>query len=308
MLKRKALRKIFVTTFTVFILLTIYIIPSNKSDNSYTYKYKEYESVSTFLVNKYNQLTMVNLMVDSNNNEGLIREIIDKLTLSNDATIPDGFTRLIPSNVKLLDINLNEYIASLNFSYDFYDIDLDDLEMVIESISYSILNLPFVNGVSIYADNVNICEKYSNIPCIIKKDYGINKRVELKGLNDPKSVVIFYLDNSSDDKYYIPITKYVNDKRDKIKIIIDELSSNYVFEPNLITLLDKNIKLLDYDIKEDVCTLNFNNSIFLEQDDILEEVVYMVSYSIFSNYDDVKEVVFKVDDEIVAKKSIKNVE
>jgi len=58
--------------------------------------------------------------------------------------------------------------------------------------------------------------------------------------------------------------------------------------------LDKNIKLVDYSINNDVMILNFNNSIFLERDNILEEVVYSISYSVFANYD-VSKVIFQVD-------------
>lgn len=298
LLRRKALRKIFVTTFTVFILLTIYLIPSKKK-NTFIEKYVEYKSVSTFLVNENKQLTLVDTLVVSSNTDKVIREIIEKLTISNDVTIPDGFSRIIPKNVKLLDVKVDENIASLNFSYDFFSMNEDTLYTAVEAISYSVLSLPSINGLSIYVDSENISLKYKSIPNIIRSDYGINKRIELKKLSDAKRVVIYYIDNINDKNYYVPITKYVNDKRDKVKIIVDELSSNYIFEPNLITLLNKNIELLAYDIKEDICTLNFNNSIFMNQDSILEEVVYAISYSIFSNYDDVKEVVFKVDNEVV---------
>lgn len=306
MLKKKALRKIFITTFTVFVLLTIYLVPTNKSDTKYSYRYVEYETVKTFLANKNNQLVMVDTLVKNSDTIKLVREIIEKLTISNDLTIPSGLVRLIPEDVKLLDVKYDEKNVFLSFSSEFLNIDEEIINMVVESISYSLLSLDNVDGILIYVGDKNISSVYPNIPNIIKRDYGINKRANIKGknLDDTKQVVIYYIDNINDKNYYVPITKYVNDKRDKIKIIIDELSSSYIFEPNLITLLNKNIKLLDYDIKEDICTLNFNNSIFMSQDSILEEVVYAISYSIFSNYNDVKEVVFKVDNVPVLTKTI----
>ena len=58
--------------------------------------------------------------------------------------------------------------------------------------------------------------------------------------------------------------RYDNEReiRRVIKIIIDELSSNYVYESNLISLLNKNSKLLYYETNNEVMTLDFNNSIF----------------------------------------------
>ena len=72
-------------------------------------------------------------------------------------------------------------------------------------------------------------------------------------------------------------------------------------------MLDKNIKLMDYEINNDIMILNFNTSIFMEKDNILEEVIYSISYSVFANYD-VNEVVFKVNNEEIAKKSLKDIE
>ena len=73
-------------------------------------------------------------------------------------------------------------------------------------------------------------------------------------------------------------------------------------------LEDKNIELISYEIKNDSMILNFNNSIFMDKDSILEEVVYSISYSVFSSYDNVQEVVFKVGEKEICKKSVKNVE
>lgn len=310
MLKRKAMRKIFVTTFVMFILFTIYFIPS-KDDNelgNIVYRYSDSKDISIYLLNEKDQLAKVNLKIADNSLKETIKSIIKKLTVSNDATIPSGLEQIIPKNVKVLDVNVDEGIVHINFSKEFLSISNDSIETVVESISYSILDLNDITGVSIYVDGENISKLFpKNIPNIITKEYGINRRIELKNFMDISKIVIYYIDTINNQNYYVPITKYVNDKRDKIKIIIDELSSNYIFEPNLITLLDKNIKLMDYEINNDIMILNFNNSIFMEGDSILEEVVYTISYSVFANYD-VNEVVFKVNNEEIAKKTLKVIE
>ena len=305
MLKRKALRKIFVTTFVMFILLTIYFIPtSDKKNNNIEYHYLDVQEISIYLLNDNDQLTKVDFKIKNDSTIDTIKSIIKKLTISNDATIPNGLEQVIPKDCKLLDVVLNEKKVELNFSKEFLDIGHDNIETVVESISFSILNIEGIDEISILVENENISRLFPVlIPNIITKEYGINKRVELKSFNDVSSVTVFYIDNIDNQNYYVPITKYVNDKRDKIKIIIDELSSNYIYESNLITLLDKNIKLVNYEINNDTMILNFNNSIFMEKDSILEEVVYTVSYSVFANYD-VNEVVFMVNNEEILKKGI----
>ena len=305
MLKRKALRKIFVTTFVMFILLSIYFIPTgNMTNNNVEYHYFDIQEISIYLLNDSNQLTKVDFKIKNNSKKETIKSIIEKLTISNDATIPNGLEQVIPKDCKLLDVIVNGKRVELNFSKEFLDIDNEEIETVVESISFSILNLEGIEEISILVDNENISRLFPVlIPDVITKEYGINKRVELKSFSDISSVIVFYIDNIDNQNYYVPITKYVNDKRDKIKIIIDELSSNYIYESNLITLLDKNIKLVNYEINNDTMILNFNNSIFMEKDSILEEVVYTISYSVFANYN-VNEVVFMVNNEEILRKGI----
>lgn len=298
MLLKKALRKIVITTFVIFVILTIYMIPSlNKKDDK-TYNYIDTKDISVYLLNNYDQLTRVDFKVTNSKIENVVDSIIKKLTISNDATIPRMFIQIIPSNVKLNNVKVDENIAYLYFSKEFLDIANKDIETIVESICYSIFELNEIKGVSIFVEDTNISELFDkDIPSLITKKYGINKRVELNSFNDVSKVTIFYIDKENDLDYYVPITKYVNDDREKIKIIIDELSSNYVYESNLISLLNRNTKLLDYEIKRDSIILDFNNSIFLEQKDVLEEVIY----SIFANYD-INEIDFKVDGVLYLKK------
>lgn len=303
MLKKKALRKIIITTFVAFVVFSIYMIPTkNKSSNINTlYNYTKVKDISVYLLNPYEQLTKVDFKIKDSNLDEVVKSIIDKLTISNDATIPNRFSQVIPSDVKLNKVLIDENIACLDFSSEFLNISKDNIEMIVEAISYSLFELNEINGVSIYVDEENIANTYPTLfPSIITKKYGINKRSEITSFNEISSVVVYYLDSDDENKYYVPITKYVNDPRDKIKIIIDELSSNYVYESNLISLLDKNTKLLNYEIQNDSMILDFTNSIFLDQKEILEEVVYSISYSVFANYD-VSSVVFKVNGEEYAK-------
>ena len=54
-------------------------------------------------------------------------------------------------------------------------------------------------------------------------------------------------------------------------------------------------------------TLNFNNSIFISDGKLLEEVVYPVMYSVFDNYN-VKEVIIKEKNKEILKKTRKELE
>ena len=65
------------------------------------------------------------------------------------------------------------------------------------------------------------------------------------------------LNKNNKGYYYVPVTKINNDNRDKIKIIIDELATSLTYETNLMSFLDSNVKLLDYEISDDKIKRNF---------------------------------------------------
>ena len=95
-------------------------------------------------------------------------------------------------------------------------------------------------------------------------------------------ITLYYNSNSNGTPYYIPVTKYINSKDDKVNIIIDELSSKSSYETNLISYLNYDTKLMSYTLEDGEINLYFNNCILNSKDDnkILEEVIYSISYSL----------------------------
>ena len=101
----------------------------------------------------------------------------------------------------------------------------------------------------------------------------------------------------------------MNDNREKIKIIIDELSSSYVYNSHLLSYLNSNTKLLATEQELDTLFLVFNDYIFSDMTTkkILEEVIYTISLSVKENYD-VNNIVFSVNNEEIYKSVIKILE
>ena len=62
----------------------------------------------------------------------------------------------------------------------------------------------------------------------------------------------------------------------------------------LISVVNRDLELIDYREENDMLILNFNHALFDSNDKVLEEVLYCISYSVFDNYD-VSMVLFEVD-------------
>lgn len=316
MLKRMILKKITITALTLFILLLIYLMPTNKINNrnldvkqnlEYTYT-NDLETIYLLDYNDYVARTFIkgcscSSVVDKASD--LLQGLIVEGKKSN--IIPNGFKAIIPSGTRVLALNLDKGVLTIDFSKEILEINKKYEEKMLESLIYTLTSINGIDSVKILVEGEELKQlpnSNKQLPSLLDRDYGINKVYNLTGTNNIDSYTVFYVNEFNDNYYYVPVTKYINnDKLDKIKIIIEELTSNPVYESNLMSFLNVNTKLLDYEIKDDVIKLNFNNLILsdITGNSILEEVIYTISLSV-SNEIDVKEVVFMVENEEIYKK------
>lgn len=296
MLKKRALRKIFITTLTAFILLVLYSIPNINKDEEVLKTNLEVEYITgigtnnIYLLDKNNYLVKTKILLDTSDKKEQIKLLLKNLTKNSNSKFPEGLTAPIPENTKVLSINYDEEYVSIDFNSKFLKLDNILKERMIESIVYSIMDLGNIKGV-IISVNDEVIDGYEKV---LDKSIGINKKYDIKSRENINKVVVYYLEDINDNKYYVPVTKYLNDSRDKVKIIVDELTSSYIYEPNLMSFLNSNAELIDYKEQENIMTLNFNNAIFDSNSKVEEEVKYTLAYSVFDNYD-VNQVLIQVD-------------
>ena len=148
-----------------------------------------------------------------------------------------------------------------------------------------------------------------NLPSTLDRSFGINKEYDIDNTKNIQQTTIYYINKYNNEEYYVPVTKINNDSREKIEIIIDELSSKNLYKTNLMSYLNSETKILSVNENEDKLTIDFNNYIFdnIDTKNILEEVIYTICLSINDNYN-VNEVIFTVNNEEIYKKVIKVLE
>lgn len=303
MLRTKALRKIFITTLSLFILVVAFSLKGvGNTETLAVTAHGEVENkrdiYNIYLLNKNNLLVRSKIYMNEDNIKDRVYKIINSLKDSNKV---NGLSGVIPSGTKLKDVIVGKEIVTLNFSKDILKVDLDKEKNMISSIVYSILELDKVEGVSILVED-EVLNKYpvseEKLDPILNKSIGINKVYDITSRNNINEVVIYYLDRINNDMYYVPVTKYINDDREKIKIIVEELASSYLYESNLISFLNSNTVLLDYQEDDGIMRLNFNDYIMDGNDKLVEEVIYTISLSVFDNYPS-EMVSFEVNGEVV---------
>ena len=77
------------------------------------------------------------------------------------------------------------------------------------------------------------------------------------------------------------------------------MTTSYIYEDNLQSILNENLVLTDKEIVDGVFILDFNDYLFDGDSKLKEEVLYTLSYSVFANYD-INVINFKVNGESVS--------
>ena len=310
MIKRFSMKKISKYTILLLVVFLFYLFPTKEKYDLDKEVSKEvninYHDI--YLIDKNNYVAKTNIQVSSLKKDLLIDELIEAMKIDGkyQDKIPNGFCALLPSDTKLLGKEINNDVVTLNFNSNVLDVKSENEEKVIESLIYSITSIDGIDKIIIKIDGENL-KKLPKTGIILDteltRDYGINKTYDIDSIKGINKVTIYYTNkNNNSDVYSVPVTKYVNNDEEKIKIIIDELASKFSFESNLMSYLNYNTKLLDYNLNENEIDLNFNEYLFdsTENKKVLEEVIYSISYSVMDNYN-VDKVNFFVNNEKVTK-------
>ena len=279
MLLTKAINKVFKITITMFIILTVFTIINTTTEktlktNVEVVTLKEENKDIIYLLSTDNYLVQVNVNLKDTTLENKVINIIEELKENNNTNKLNGY---LPKNLKVNSVIYENTNLKLNLSEEFNEVKNKDLSVT--GIVYSLLELSNINTVEILVNNKFI-EDYENK---LDKSIGINKEYLINSRSEINKVVVYYYTEVNGQEYLTPVTKYINDNREKIEIIIEELSNNIPY--NLITYLPDNILLNDFIEENEVIILNFNKTTKTKNDEINNKINSLITKSVFENYD-----------------------
>lgn len=318
MIKRIYIKKIIVSSVALFAFFLIYFIPNNKEainiKQEVEYVSMDIKTSPIYLLDQNNYLAKSEIAISGEKIEDIAEYLITALTIGDalEDKIPSGFKAVLPSDTKILDISYTDNLLKINFSKDLLDTSKDMEEKIIESLIYTLTNINGIDKIMILIEGTILTKLPQNniiLPSTLDRNFGINKQYNVTNNKNISKTTIYYVNKYNDYEYYVPVTKIDNDSRDKIEIIIDELSSRNLYKTNLMSYLNSNTKVLSVTETDEQLVIEFNDYIFNDIDtkDILEEVIYTICLSIEDNYN-VKEVIFKVENEEIYKNVVKVLE
>lgn len=277
-MRTKIIKKIFNTTITMFIILTIFTLKTTSNSNVLrtNVEIDDITNLTTnniYLLNKNNLLVKTKVFINNKKNKE-IESIIKYLTITNNKT-PVGLKTYIPKDTKLLNYKLENNTLIIDLSKEF--LSTANKQLVITGLVYSLLEIKDIDNIMLQVEGKPI-EGYNEV---LNKNIGINNEFLFNSRYDISRVVIYYVDKIDNKTYFVPVTKYLNDTREKIEIIIDELKEN---NNNLISYLNDNAKLINYREEGNVLYLNFNEYLIDSNDEVSKDIMKTIAYSVFDNY------------------------
>lgn len=295
MLKRYTLKKLYITSLclVVIFLFAIFPVKEDKSifkSNLTILSNDDLESI--YLKDDNDYLTLTHVYLESNELEQTLKDKINILIkdsiLKN--KVPKNFNSFIPKNTKVLDLFVKDGVVTVNFSKDILNVEKDDEEKMIEGIIYTLTEDNLVDKVIIQVDGktlLKLPKSGNTLPSILTRQYGINKKYNIDSVTNITNTTIFYINDIDENLYLTPVTYVSNDTRDKVSIIIDELTSTPVYQSTLKSYLNSDVTLNNFEKIDNVMYLTFNEGVFNNNlsDSLLETVKYTISMSIMENYD-----------------------
>ena len=284
MLKKNALRRICISTFSLFIVLLLCIFPNNETSYPEEIISINELTMPLYIKDQNGYVARTNIIKKKDNDIEYIINLLTKGSLYENY-LPVNFEPLIPENTKLLNYSLNDKVLKLNFSKEFLLVKKNDEEKMIESLIYSLCELKTIDKILIYVENKKLNELPNSkvkLPVSLDKSYGINKVYDIKSYKNVTKTTIYYASKTDDLTYYIPITKITNNDANAVEIIVNELKTSPIYESNLISFLNASYELKNYEIMENSVNMSFDNKMLLNLNDenITEKVKYTLALSI----------------------------
>ncbi len=293
MLKKMSMRKICLSVAALFAMLLIYLIPSNtpklKVKEELEYVDLNVTSTPIFLMDKNSYVALTEAPVSENNIEKRARELIKILTVGGmDSKVPSGFSAIIPPDTEVLSISYEHDVLKVDFSKDLLDVDKNLEEKMIEAIVYTLTSIDKVDKIIIYVEGdilTKLPKTKINLPSTLDRSFGINKEFDLTSTKDITDVTIYYINQINENYYYVPVTKYLNDTRDKINIIIDELVVDLSPNKNLMSFMNDDVKLVSSSLDDRIMKLEFAGENYSINKEMSEAIDRTISLSVCDNYD-----------------------
>jgi germination protein M len=221
--------------------------------------------------------------------EGVAKQALEYLVQDGPVSqlLPNGFQAVLPAGTEIFGVNIKEGVAIADFSEQFKDYHPEDELKILQSITWTLTQFDSVEAVKIRInghDQEVMPVNGTPIGEGFSRTNGINIETDnVVNLSNSKSVTLYFLAQSGENVYYVPVTRRVNMQEDQYKAVVTQLLAGPSSFSNLLTDFRYGVELLEEPrYANGVVTVNFNEALLnhIEGTAISEEVLNLLVLSL----------------------------
>ncbi|PWA12265.1 sporulation protein [Pueribacillus theae] len=217
--------------------------------------------------------------------------------------LPNGFQAVLPAGTQVLGVNIKDDTAIADFSEEFKEYQAADEQKILQAITWTLTQFDNINKVKIRInghDQEVMPVDGTPISGGVSREDGINiDSGSVTDLSDSVGVTLYFLAQSGENRYYVPVTKRVakNEENDKVAAAVNGLIEGPSLQSGLFSDFPKEVEILDIlKDSEGLLTLDFNEAILDNQKAISDEALHSLVLTLTEN-EDIKEIAINVNGE-----------
>lgn len=240
-----------------------------------------------FLIDEHGLVAPQTVMLPKE--EGVAKQAVEYLIIGGPVSqlIPNGFQAVLPSGTEVLGVNVRDRVATVDFSEEFKEYRPEDELKILQSLTWTLTQFDTIDFVKIRingydqevmpVDGTPIGEGFSRLD-------GINIETDkLVNISNSKSVTLYFLAQSGENVYYVPVTRRVSANEDQLQAVVSQLLAGPSSFSNLLTDFRHGVQLLDEPrYSNGVVTVNFNEAVLnhMEGTAISNEILNLLVLSL----------------------------
>lgn len=198
--------------------------------------------------------------------EEALKYMIEGGPISETGDIPEGFTPLLPEGTEILSLNIKkDGVANLDLSKEFLNYEAEDEERILGAITWALTAWDSIDKVNVWINGepLEFMPK-GNTPTVdmTRKNTAINiEMAEGVQFSNSMPVTLYFLGQSGESTYFVPVTRMVPRDKDVAKVTIEQLIAGPLQASGLNTEILDNLDVNEITIKEDTVLADFGEQL-----------------------------------------------
>lgn len=224
-----------------------------------------------YLIDSNGFVAPLTMPINSGQNE--IENIVNHLVHGGPITelLPSGFQAVLPSGTEILDVEVLNGVATINFSEQFNEYHPDQELKLLEALTWSVTQLDGVDRVKLKVNEEELTtmpKRGTPVAEGYTRKHGINLEMDdVEDITYTTSAVLYFISQHNENTYYVPVTRRIPNDGNKYEAIVEELLNGPNLMTPLLTDFREGVKLLEEPtFRNGTVTLNFNEALLNTMD------------------------------------------